>query len=127
LLRGIAKDLTAGKPARLVTAGPDDVHIWVGIGTYGATGVSGGPNFYVGGPKIKTELGHLESGNTWESDLEEGEEVWVLLAEELPFATTWRISATVRSVSSRNGGRHAAQDPAPQLRVCHNGIRVTNI
>lgn len=101
VLRGIVKDLTAGEPELLHRAEPGDVHIWVSVGTYGAMGASGGPNFYVGGPDVGTELGTLVSSNEWESDLEDGEEVWVMPAEDLSFTTSQRITATVRSVRRR--------------------------
>jgi hypothetical protein len=108
--RGVAAELYPGKPERILTAGPGDVHIWLGVGTFGAMGVSGGPNYYVGGPGIAGELGTLVSGNEWDSDLEPGDEVWVMAAEELSFAASIRITGTVRSTAKpKRAARHATE------------------
>lgn len=95
--RGVVKDFPPGEGVQLVVAGRDDVEVQIGIKPYGAVGTSGAPNFYVGGPEIETELGKLVTSNEFTTTVEDGDELWVLMAEELPFASSWTITALIRS------------------------------
>jgi hypothetical protein len=101
--RGVVKDMYPGKPVQILVAGPDDAEVRIAIKPYGAVGVSGGPNFWVGGPDIKKELGMLVSSNELTTSLEPGDDVWVMAAEALPFAEYWQITALIRSRPRQDG------------------------
>lgn len=109
--RGVVKDFKFGEAVKLVVAGPDDVEAHIAIKPYGAAGTSGAPNFWVGGPDIKDELGKLVTTNEFFSIVEPGDELWVMPAEKLEFAESWQITALIRSTSRDTGqdGRHAAR------------------
>jgi hypothetical protein len=77
--------------------------VQIGIAPYGAVGTSGAPNFYVGGPNIKDELGKMVTTNEFTTGVKAGDELWVLMAEELPFASSWRITALIRSDKGDSG------------------------
>jgi hypothetical protein len=87
-----------GKPQPLVTAGPDDVELQVSCTTFGAAGVTGGPNYVVG---VKGDDGVVHgiyvTANSFTTDLAEGDELWVAAAEELSFTNVIRITGLVRS------------------------------
>jgi hypothetical protein len=95
--RPVVRDLKPQVPVQLLVAGPEDVEVQIGIGPYGAYGQGGGPNFWVGGPDIATELGILVSSNEYVTQLSDGDELWVMAADVLPFAEQWRITALIRS------------------------------
>lgn len=95
--RGVVKDMEPGEPVKLVVAEDGDIEVQIGIAPYGAVGTSGAPNYYVGGSRIKDELGKLVTTNEFTTGVQAGDELWVLLAEELPFAAGWRITALIRS------------------------------
>lgn len=98
--RGVVRDFKPGEVIKLITAEAGDVEVTISIKPYGATGTSGAPNFYVGGPDLKDGAGLLVSGNEWTTDVEEGDELYVRHAEALPFAESWTITALIRSTRS---------------------------
>jgi hypothetical protein len=96
--RGIEKDVKFGEPVKLLTAGPRDVHVQIRARNYGATGVSGGPNFLVGGPDIAGEGGLICFDSAHETDLAAGDELWVAGSEQMAWADSFTITALIRSV-----------------------------
>jgi hypothetical protein len=95
--RGVVKDLQHDQAVQLLVAGPGDVEVQIGIKPYGATGTSGAPNFWVGGPDLQDGAGLLVTANQFTTDLDAGDELWVKGAEELPFASKWQITALIRT------------------------------
>jgi hypothetical protein len=103
--------LEFGKPEHLVTAAAGDVYMFVSCTTFGAAGVAGGPNYVVG---KKNEAGDHVTGlyvttNEFETDLSEGDELWVAAAEELTFTSSIRITGLVRSVPPRSQAQGDAE------------------
>lgn len=92
-------DVKYGEPRKLFTAGPDDAEVQVSCVPYGAAGVSGGPNFVVGGPGLENDhkRGFLVTSNEFTSELAEGDELWVAAAEQLSFTEAITISYVLRS------------------------------
>jgi hypothetical protein len=96
--RPIELHVTFGEPVPLVTAQAGDVELLVSCTTYGATGVSGGPNYVVGCKQDDGSVaGIFVTGNEFTCDLTAGDELWVAAAEDLPFASAIRITGLVRS------------------------------
>ena len=96
--RGIMKDVKPGEPEQLLVAQPGDLEVQVSVAPYGAAGVSGAPNFRIGGPAIADEGGMLVTSNEFTTDLSEGDELWVAAVEDLAWSDHISISALVRSV-----------------------------
>lgn len=96
--RPVRVELAYGEPKPLVKAAAGDVEIQVSCVTFGASGVSGGPNYVVG---IKqqdgTVAGKHVTQNDFSADLEEGDELWVAAAEDLQFTTSILITGLIRS------------------------------
>jgi hypothetical protein len=87
-----------GRPELLVQAGPRDVEIQVSCTSFGASGVSGGPNYIVGVKQDDgTVAGVYVTENEWVSDLADGDELWVAAAEELQFTSAIRITGLIRT------------------------------
>jgi hypothetical protein len=96
--RGVVANFPAGQVVRLLTAEPGDLEVTVSVKPFGATGTSGAPNFWIGGPELQeAEVGLLVTGNEWTTSLQAGDVLYVKHAEELPFATSWTITALIRS------------------------------
>jgi len=86
-----------GKPELLVKAGAGDAEIQVSCTTFGASGVSGGPNYIVGVKDGDRVAGVYVTGNEWSSDLADGDELWVASAEPLEFTSAIHITGLIRS------------------------------
>ena len=105
--RPVRVELEFGKPELLVKAGPGDVEIQVSCTTFGATGVAGGPNYVVG---VLNENGRdrvdgvAVTANQFQTDLEEGDELYVAAAEELSFNSKIFITGLIRSTSQGGQG-----------------------
>ena len=90
-----------GTPELLVKAGEGDAELLMSCTTYGATGVSGGPNYIVGSRQDDGSVaGIFVTSNEFSTDLAEGDELWVAAAEDLPFASAIHITGLIRSVPS---------------------------
>ena len=110
--RGIRAEVSFGEPQCIVTAQAGDIEVQISCGAYGATGVSAGPNFVVGGPGIADEGGLFVTSNECTTAVEEGDEVWVAAAEELPYTGSIVITGFVRS--SRKPADSEARRPAAE-------------
>lgn len=95
--RGVVKTFKPGEVIRLVTAEAGDVEVTISVKPFGATGTSGAPNFWVGGPDLHQGLGTIITSNEWTTTVKAGDELFVKHAEELPFAAEWTITALIRS------------------------------
>jgi hypothetical protein len=96
--RPIELHVAFGTPVLLVTAAAGEVELLVSCTTYGATGVSGGPNYVVGVRQDDGSVaGIFVTSNEFTCDLTAGDELWVAAAEDLPFAAAIRITGLVRS------------------------------
>lgn len=89
-----------GTPELLVKAGPGEVEVQVSCGTYGASGVAGGPNYIVGLKQDDgTVTGKYVTQNEFSMDLSDGDELWVAAAEPLQFTSAIQITGLIRSVN----------------------------
>jgi hypothetical protein len=96
--RGVVENFGFDDVIKLVTAADGDVEVTISAKPYGATGSSGAPNFWVGGPDLETDgAGLLVTSNEWTTTVTAGDELWVKHAEELPFAASWTLTALIRS------------------------------
>ena len=110
--RGVVKDFSYGEIITLVTAEAGDVEVTISIKPYGATGTSGAPNFWVSGEDLEPGVrGMLVTSNEWTTTVKPGDVLNVAHAEDLPFASSWMITALIRSeTGGQPGGKHAASD-----------------
>ena len=101
--RPVDVHVSFGKPQVLVEAGDGDVSIQVSCSTFGASGVASGPNYIVGVLDDADDAmvrGIYVTANEWSSDLDPGDKLWVVPAEDLTFTTSIHITGLVRTAPS---------------------------